>query len=420
MKLLEKVKNMFKTSNKIPNSTNFLGGGNFFPFFSEQKMALNEVTYFVCLKMLSEAISKMPLKLYQSTEKGVKKANNKAFDILRVLPNSIMTPCIFWTTIENNRNHYGNAYVWIRRKKKRQKYGIDNEILDFWVLPSEDVYLVYDDAGIFADKGKLWYVYTDKNTAKKYVFGQDEVLHFKTSATFDGVIGKPVRQILSETINGSLESQSFMNKLYKKGLTSSVALELTSDINEEKTERLLSYFKKYGIGSENAGGIVPVPSGTKLIPLNITLSDAQFFDLKKYNALQIASAFGIKPNQLNNYEKSSYSNSEMQQLDFYVDTMLYIQKQYEEELNYKLLSEEELKDGYYFKFNEKVILRSDTIGQMESLVKGVNNGIYTPNEARGLLDLCKVEGGDISITNGNYIPLKKVGEQYGLDNDNKE
>ena len=51
--------------------------------------------------------------------------------------------------------------------------------------------------------------------------------------------------------------------------------------------------------------------------------------------------------------KSSYANSEMQQLSFYVDTELFILKQYEEELNYKLLTESEIKEGYFFKFNEK-------------------------------------------------------------------
>ena len=69
---------------------------------------------------------------------------------------------------------------------------------------------------------------------------------------------------------------------------------------------------------------------------------------------KIAAAFGIKPNQINDYEKSSYANSEMQQLSFYVDTELFILKQYEEELNYKLLTDSEIKEGYFFKFNEKL------------------------------------------------------------------
>lgn len=58
-----------------------------------------------------------------------------------------------------------------------------------------------------------------------------------------------------------------------------------------------------------------------LQPLNVTLADAQYAEIKKYTALQIAAAFGIKPNQLNDYDKSSYSNSESQQLAFLVDTI---------------------------------------------------------------------------------------------------
>ena len=131
----------------------------------------------------------------------------------------------------------------------------------------------------------------------------------------------------------------------------------------------------------------------KLVPLDIKLTDSQFFELKKFNALQIAGAFGIKPNQINDYEKSSYANSEMQQLSFYVDTELFILKQYEEELNYKVLSIDEIDEECFYKFNEKVILRTDSKSQMESLSKAVNNGIYTPNEARSYLDMPSKEGG---------------------------
>jgi len=165
-------------------------------------------------------------------------------------------------------------------------------------------------------------------------------------------------------------------------------------------------------GAKNAGRIVPVPFGMQLQPLNVKLTDSQFFELKKYSALQIAGAFGIKPNQINDYEKSSYSNSESQQLSFLVDTMLYILKGYEEEINYKLLTKEERKDGYYYKFNEKVLLRVDSKTQSEMLRNYVIGSIYTPNEAREYLDKPRNEFGDQLIANGNIIPLEKIGSQY--------
>ena len=165
---------------------------------------------------------------------------------------------------------------------------------------------------------------------------------------------------------------------------------------------------------------MPVPIGLELKPLNMNLTDAQFFELRKYSALQIAGAFGIKPNQINNYEKSSYANSETQQLAFLVDTMSYRMKGYEEEINYKCLNPKEIQEGYYYKYNEKVILRTDAKTQMENLSSAVNNGIYTPNEAREYMDLPQKEGGDILMVNGNYIPITDVGKQYRKEGEGNE
>lgn len=387
---------------------------------SVPKRLISEVTYFTCLKMLSETLGKMPIKMYQDTPKGIVKAvSNDAHYLLKTRPNPIMTPSIFWATVENNRNHYGNAYVWIRKEFKRQKYGGKEIIKDIWIMPSENVQIYMDDKGVFGSKGSLWYVYTDKYSAEQYFLKQNEVMHFKTSMSFDGVLGIPVKEILKTTVEGGLESQNFMNNLYKGGLTASMALQYTGDLSEANEKKLVGKFERYTSGAKNAGKIVPVPIGMQLLPLNIKLTDSQFFELKKFNALQIAGAFGIKPNQINNYEKSSYANSEMQQLSFYVDTELFIIKQYEEEINYKMLTIDEIKQGYYYKFNEKVILRTDSKSQAEVMSKYVNNGIYKPNEAREHLDLPKVDGGDVLIVNGNYIPITDVGKQYekgGEDN----
>lgn len=388
---------------------------------STPKKLVSEVTYFTCLKMLSETLGKMPLKFRQDTDKGVQRVkSNKVHRLLRTRPNALMTPSIFWATVEQNRNHYGNAYVWIRRKFKKQRYGGIDEIQDLWIMPSNDVQVLIDDQGCFGAKGRIWYLYTDKYSTEQYLFNSDDVMHFKTSYSFDGILGVPVREVLKSTLEGGLESQNFMNNLYKSGLTAKAVLEYTGDLDKAAEEKLVGGFERFANGSENSGKIIPIPLGMKLVPLDIKLTDSQFFELKKFNALQIAGAFGIKPNQLNDYEKSSYSNSEMQQLSFYVDTVLFILKQYEEELNYKLLTKEEIEEGYHFKFNEKVLLRTDSKTQMEILSKGVNNGLIMPNEGRDELGYPSEEGGDVLVMNGNYIPITDVGKAYMKGGENNE
>ena len=373
----------------------------------------SEVTYFTCLKMLSETLAKMPIKYYQKTDRGIVEAEQtETSKLLTKRPNPFMTPTVFWNTVEMNRNHYGNAYVYMRKKFIRQRYGGEFRIIDLWVMQSNCVQIVVDDAGIFAGVGRLWYVYTDPTSGRQYVFSTDEVMHFKTSFSFDGITGLPVQQILRDTVSGASASQEFMNGMYESGLTAKATLEYTGELNEGAKEALRKSFEEFGSGAKNVGKILPVPLGMKLTPLDIKLTDSQFFELKKYTALQIAAAFGVKPNQINDYSKSSYANSELQQLSFYVDTELFIIKQYEEEINFKIATEEEQDSGFYYKYNEKVLFRTDSKTQMSYLKEGVAGSIIKPNEARRKLDMPDAEGGDELFANGSIVPLTMAGAAY--------
>ncbi len=373
----------------------------------------SEVTYFTCLKMLSETLAKMPVKYYQKTDRGIVEAEQtETSKLLTKRPNPFMTPTVFWNTVEMNRNHYGNAYVYMRKKFIRQRYGGEFRIIDLWVMQSNCVQIVVDDAGIFAGVGRLWYVYTDPTSGRQYVFSTDEVMHFKTSFSFDGITGLPVQQILKDTVSGASASQEFMNGMYESGLTAKATLEYTGELNEGAKEALRQSFEEFGSGAKNVGKILPVPLGMKLTPLDIKLTDSQFFELKKYTALQIAAAFGVKPNQINDYSKSSYANSELQQLSFYVDTELFVIKQYEEEINYKMETEERQESGFYYKFNEKVLFRTDSKTQMSYLKEGVGGSIIMPNEARRRLDMPDAEGGDELLANGSIVPLTMAGAAY--------
>lgn len=367
---------------------------------------LSEATYFACLKILSEAIGKMPLKLLRYNEKNgvVTMRDHPLYKILHNRPNSYMTATSFWSTVEYNRNHYGNAYVWIQGA---------GENLKLWILPSDQIEVWYDDAQILADQTDIYYLYSAGG--KIYKFGSEEILHFKSSNSFDGIVGISVKDQLKSTINGSIKSQKMLNKMYESGFTAKAVLQYTGSLNDDNTKAFVAGIESYAKGDFADDGIkdiIPIPLGSTLTPLNVKLADNQFIEVKQYTSGQIAAAFGIKPYQYNDLTKSSYASAEAQQLSFYVDTLLYIIKQYEEELSYKLLTADEIAQGYHFKFNVAVILRADLATQINTLSTGVSNFIYTPNEARAMLDLEAKEGGDRLLGNGASIPVELTGSQY--------
>ena len=307
------------------------------------------------------------------------------------------------TLLECWRNHHGNAYAYLSYDNRGHLVGI-------YPLHPQKVRIWIDNAKIFSGKEDLYYEYN--KDGKIYLFQKDEVLHLKGGLSKDGIVGMSVRETLATTLNGVKASQKYLNNLYDRGLTAKALLRYTGDLNKELQKKMLEAIEEFINTENNPTGILPLPPGMDIVPLDLKLTDSQFFELKKYSALQIAAAFGVKPNHLNDYDKSSYSNSEMQNLTFYIDTLLYILTLYEEEFNLKLLTESERLKGLHFEFNVASILKGDLKTQAECITKYLQSGVYTINEARKKAGLPAIDGGDVIVMNGSYVPLEKLGIAY--------
>lgn len=363
--------------------------------------SLSEITYYTCLKVLSESIGKLSIHLKDS--KNNKIVDHDALKRLKFAPNPFMTSTPMMTLLETWRNHHGNAYAYL-------SYDNSGSLIGIYPLHPQNVRLWIDNAKLFSGSEKLYYEYI--KDGKSYYFNSDEILHLKGGLSKDGIVGVSVRETLATTLTGVKASQKYLNNLYERGLTAKAILKYTGDLSKENQKKMLETMGEFINSNNNPSGIFPLPIGMDIIPLDLKLSDSQFFELKKYTALQIAGAFGVKPNHLNDYDKSSYSNSEMQNLMFYVDTLLYILSLYEEEFNLKLLTEKERLSGLRFEFNVATILKGDLKTQAECITKFIQSGVYTINEARNLMGLPSVEGGDIIVMNGSYVPLEDIGIAY--------
>ena len=192
-------------------------------------------------------------------------------------------------------------------------------------------------------------------------------MHFKSSTTFNGLVGIAVRDILKTQIMTANHAEDYLNKLYRGNMFGGkIILQYTGDLNRSAKDTLIKNTERYA-NSVGTGKFLPIPMGVKAEAMDMKLSDAEFTVLNKLHALQIASAFGIKPNILNNYEKSSYSNSETQQLDFYINSLMPVIKGYKEELSRKLLYRG------FLEHDSKELFKLDPVKQVSVLRQGMNN-----------------------------------------------
>lgn len=369
---------------------------------------LSEATYYACIKVLSESIGKLPLRILQDSESaGIQPLpTHRWYRALNTRPNRYMSASVFWTYMEYCRQHFGNAYALIDTS--------DPAHPQLWPLAPEQVTVVYDNAKLINRSADDVY-YRYHSSAGELTFGSEALLHFKTHQTLDGLVGVPVREQLASTIRGNVKAQAMVNKMYDTGMTAKAVLQYTGGLNDANVRALIKGLEAYGRGELKDRGlenIIPIPVGMNLTPLNVKLADNQFLEVKQASALQIASAFGVKPNQVGDYTKSSYASAEAQQLAFLIDTLLFNIKQYEEELAWKLLPDDEAAQGVVARFNTAVLLRTEFQSLITTLSTAVSSFLMTPNEARERLDLPHKAGGDSLLGNGAAIPVQYAGIQY--------
>ncbi|WP_309479118.1 phage portal protein [Brevibacillus agri] len=372
------------------------------------KNALKVDTVFSCVRIRSESVAKLPLKVFREDESGIQKqTRHPAFQLLRLRPNPYMSAYDFWKCIEAQNDLYGNAYASIEFDKR-------GRIVGLWPMDSSRVKIVVDNdtsaSGVVTNRSKLWYEVNLGYEQRKIM--PHELLHFKGGVTLDGIVGLSPLDCLRATLENGASANRFINNFYKQGLQVKGVVQYVGDLDEKAKRNFREKFESMSSGLNNSHRIALLPIGYQFKEIALNMHDAQFLENNQLTIRQIASAFGIKMHQLNDLSRATHTNVAEQQKEFYTDTLQPILTMYEQELTYKLLLDDEIRDGYFFRFNVDAILRSDIKTRYEAYRIGVQGGFLAPNEARAKEELPPLEGGDQLLVNGSMVPITDAGKAY--------
>ncbi|WP_080833219.1 phage portal protein [Cohnella massiliensis] len=372
------------------------------------KNALKVDTVYACIRILSESVAKLPIKVYQEDENGVQRATqHPVYQLLKLRPNPYMSAYDFWKCIEAQNDLYGNAYASIEFDRR-------GRIVGLWPMDSSRVKIVVDNdtaaSGVITSRSSLAYQVNLGYEQRKLM--PHEILHFKGGVTLDGIVGLSPLDCLRSTLENGASANQFVNKFFKQGLQARGIVQYVGDLDEKAKENFRRKFESMASGLNNAHRIALLPIGYQYQQIALNLADAQFLENSQLTIRQIAAGYGVKMHQLNDLSRATHTNVTETQREFYTDTLQPKLTGYEQELTWKLFLDNEIEAGVFVRFNVDAILRADLKTRYEAYRIGVQGGFLTPNEPRALENLPPMEGGDQLLVNGSYVPITQAGAAY--------
>lgn len=353
-------------------------------------LATNE-TIFSAITRLSNSMATLPLKMYQNYH--IKE--DDISDLLINSPNSNMTGFEFIRQLEVARNEKGNGYALIERDVRLRPSKLT------LINPDYVVPLIENETK------ELWYEVIGED-GNRYYFHNMEMIHVKHISSSSGLKGINPIKVLSNANDFDKAVREFSLKEMQSAPNSFI-IKYAANVDVDKRQRVIEDFKRF---YKDNGGILFQEPGVEIDELDRKYVAADIFTTERITRSRVANVFNMPVTMLNDTEGQSYSSNE-QLMRMYVDlTLMPIVRQYEQEFNRKLLTSNSRKDGFYFKFNTKALLRADTSTQAEYYTKAIRSGWLTQDEVRMKEDEPPI--------GGNASKLWVSGDLYPIDLDPKE
>lgn len=160
----------------------------------------------------------------------------------------------------------------------------------------------------------------------------------------------------------------------------------------------------------NMGGVPILSAGLKWTPLSMSASDAQLIEFYKLSIADIARVMRV-PLPLIGESQSTFANTETL-MQFWIASGLGFLLEHMESSLDRLFA---LPRGEYIELDTAALLRSNFRERIDGLVRGVQGGIFSPNEARNTEGLRNVDGGAEPRVQQQVVPLTYWERQLELE-----
>jgi HK97 family phage portal protein len=349
------------------------------------------------INTLSGDLAKVPLLVQRtSADDGGKEPakDHPAYRLLRRKPGLNLKPFIWKKTMFYHAISRGNGYSYIQRKGGL-RFG---EPIGFRILPPTPT-----TTPVVAD-GEQWYVTSLDNT--QYRFPAEDVLHIQGLA-FDGLEGLDVLTIMVDPLGLQIAQQKHTSKFFARGTQTVGFLTTPARLSDKDVKDMREGWSTMQTSIDNMHKVGLLYGGIDFKPLGIDPQKAQLIESREFGLIDLANILLMPPHKLGHPARTSYNSLEQENADYLQTTLDQWFVAMEEELEDKLLTEDEKDDDELdIEFNRKALLRVDFLTQVLGYDKYRAMGVMNANQISRQQNLpSQGPQGERFFVPANWVPV---------------
>ncbi len=356
---------------------------------ADRYMTASEAIY-AAVSRVANTVACMPLHLYKGMELHRQDPLEK---LIAYSPNPRMTAFMFRLTMQACVGNEGNAYALIVPTLAGTVDRLD--VLDpTRVTPIR-----------MMDTGEIWYRVTPPDSPKQlWVHNSDMIVIRHMSA--NGERGIKPMDVLRGTIQYDADVKTYTMEQIKSINNSIVLTVPNTGLNEGRRKEIIRQF--LDAYNDSGRSAIVLDGGMTVANLSRTPVDSDVLGVENMTRNRVATVYNIPPSLLGDTSDRSFADNEQQMRELMQLTILPIVAQWEAELDRKLLTWEQITQGYHFRFDMDAVLRGDVKTMADKHQKAIRGGWMKPNEVREKDNLPPDPDGDVLLGSRDLLPLRMI------------
>jgi HK97 family phage portal protein len=362
---------------------------------TEEKV-MSIATAKTCLELISSAIAQMPVYLYQEMPDGsIEKVQDRRVRLLNHEANDFLNGYNLKKNMVKDYLLYGAAYV--------VKIEAGNTILELHPVPAKSVIVQKRVQNGFRTVSADILVSTAEAGATNS-YGNQAPVKFKPyemiialNNSHDGLNATGLINQGQDLFKQALSEAEYTKNLYERGALPLGLLKTDGRLNETQANSLREAWRNLYGGVKNSAKTVVLQEGMSYEALSMNPTQIQMTETKKATASEICKLFNVPEGLVSSAVGAQYVSIEQNSLNFLKATLAPVIAAFEAAMDRALLLESEKENGYYFRFDTHELVRATEKERVDTVVAGIQGGLFTINEARAKFDLPAIEEGDNTL-----------------------